>query len=72
MSKPMLSQIVEINRMHDDRLVIWKDGRASYTRNDDVIKKFGDVEIYDLVVHLSGGRGLRGEKAFIPKIEVIL
>ena len=72
MSKPTLSQIVEINRIRDDFIAIWEGDKCHYVKNDDVIERFGDVEISDLAVHLSYGCGNKGERMFIPKIEVIL
>ncbi|MBP3907723.1 MAG: hypothetical protein J6D33_02215 [Turicibacter sp.] len=39
--------------------------------NDYVVKNFGDVEIYDLTVHLMGTQKKDG-KVFVPKFEVIL
>ena len=41
------------------------------TINDYVVKNFGDVEIYDLTVHLMGTQKKDG-KVFVPKFEVIL
>ena len=54
MSKPTLSQVVELNKMRDDFLYVWKDGKCYCIENDYVVKNFGDVEIYDLTVHLKG------------------
>ena len=67
MSKPTLSQVVELNKMRDEFLYVWKDGKCY----DYVVKNFGDVEIYDLTVHLMGTQKKDG-KVFVPKFEVIL
>ena len=71
MSKPTLSQVVELNRMRDEFLYVWKDGECYCIENDYVVKKFGDVEIYDLTIHLMGTQKKDG-KVFVPKFEVIL
>ena len=71
MSKPTLSQVVELNRMRDELLYVWKDGECYCIENDYVVKKFGDVEVYDLTIHLMGTRKKDG-KVFVPKFEVIL
>ena len=71
MSKPTLSQVVELNKMRDDFLYVWKDGECYCIENDYVVKKFGDVEVYDLTIHLMGTRKKDG-KVFVPKFEVIL
>lgn len=71
MSKPTLAQIVELNQLRDDFLIIWKDGKSHCVENDEAVKKFGDVEIYDLTVHLMGTQKRDG-KVFVPKFEVIL
>lgn len=71
MSKPTLSQIVELNQLRDEFLIVWKDGKCYCIKNDAVVKKFGDVEIYDLTIHLMGTCKQDG-KVFIPKFEVIL
>ena len=71
MSKPTLSQVVELNRMRDEFLYVWKDGKCYCIENDYVVKNFGDVEIYDLTVHLMGTQKEDG-KVFVPKFEVIL
>lgn len=71
MSKPTLSQVVELNRMRDEFLYVWKDGECYCIENDYVVKKFGDVEVYDLTIHLMGTRKKDG-KVFVPKFEVIL
>ena len=71
MSKPTLSQIVELNRMRDDFLYVWRDGKCHCIENDYVVKNFGDVEIYDLTIHLMGTQKKDG-KVFVPKFEVIL
>ena len=52
MSKPTLGQIVELNKMHELALGIWKDGKYHYVFNEDVVTRFGDVEIHDLSVEL--------------------
>ena len=71
MSKPTLSQVVELNRMRDEFLYVWKDGKCYCIENDYVVKKFGDVEVYDLTIHLMGTQKKDG-KVFVPKFEVIL
>ena len=71
MSKPTLSQVVELNRMRDEFLYVWKDGKCFCIENDYVVKKFGDVEVYDLTIHLMGTQKKDG-KVFVPKFEVIL
>lgn len=71
MSKPTLSQVVELNKMRDDFLYVWKDGKCYCIENDYVVKKFGDVEVYDLTIHLMGTQKKDG-KVFVPKFEVIL
>ena len=71
MSKPTLSQVVELNKMRDDFLYVWKDSKCYCIENDYVVKNFGDVEIYDLTVHLMGTQKKDG-KVFVPKFEVIL
>ena len=71
MSKPTLSQVVELNKMRDEFLYVWKDGKCSCIENDYVVKNFGDVEIYDLTDHLMGTQKKDG-KVFVPKFEVIL
>lgn len=71
MSKPTLSQVVELNRMRDEFLYVWKDGKYHCIENDYVVKKFGDVEVYDLTIHLMGTQKKDG-KVFVPKFEVIL
>ena len=71
MSKPTLSQVVELNKMRDEFLYVWKDGKCYRIENDYVVKNFGDVEIYDLTVHLMGTQKKDG-KVFVPKFEVIL
>ena len=71
MSKPTLSQVVELNKMRDNFLYIWKDGKCYCIENDYVVKNFDDVEIYDLTVHLMGTQKKDG-KVFVPKLEVIL
>ena len=50
MSKPTLSQIVELNEGKSDYLMVIQDQRALYVRNEKVIKHFGDVEIKDLMI----------------------
>ena len=47
MSKPTLSQVVELNKMRDEFLYVWKDGKCYCVEKDYVGKRFGDVEIYD-------------------------
>lgn len=71
MSKPTLSQVVELNKMRDDFLYVWKDCKCYCIENDYVVKKFGDVEVYDLTIHLMGTQKKDG-KVFVPKFEVIL
>ena len=71
MSKPTLGQIVELNKMHELALGIWKDGKYHYVFNEDVVTRFGDVEIHDLTIHLMGTQKKDG-KVFVPKFEVIL
>ena len=71
MSKPTLSQIVELNKMRDDFLYVWKDGKCYCIEIDYVVKNFGDVEVYDLTIHLMGTQKKDG-KVFVPKFEVIL
>ena len=71
MSKPTLSQVVELNKMRDEFLYVWKDGKCYCIENDYVVKNFCYVEIYDLTVHLMGTQKKDG-KVFVPKIEVIL
>ena len=71
MSKPTLSQIVELNRMRDDFLYVWRDGKCYCIENDYVVKNVGDVEVYDLTIHLMGTQKKDG-KVFVPKFEVIL
>ena len=71
MSKPTLSQVVELNKMRDDFLYVWKDGKCCCIENDYVVKNFGDVEVYDLTIHLMGTQKKDG-KVFVPKFEVIL
>lgn len=71
MSKPTLSQVVELNKMRDEFLYVWKDDKCYCIENDYVVKNFGDVEIYDLTVHLMGTQKKDG-KVFVPKFEVIL
>ena len=71
MSKPTLSQVVELNKMRDDFLYVWRDGKCYCIENDYVVKNFGDVEICDLTVHLMGTQKKDG-KVFVPKFEVIL
>lgn len=53
MSKPTLSQIVELNEGKSDYLMVIQDQRALYVRNEKVIKHFGDVEIKDLRVFVT-------------------
>ena len=72
MSKPTLGQIVELNKMHELVLGIWKDGQYHYVFNEDVVTRFGDVEIYDLSVELFTSRDAKSEKVFRPRFEVIL
>lgn len=72
MSKPTLGQIVELNKMHELALGIWKDGQYHYVFNEDVVTRFGDVEIYDLSVEFVTSRGTNSEKVFRPRFEVIL
>ena len=72
MSKPTLGQIVELNEMHELALGIWKDGQYHYVFNEDVVTRFGDVEIYDLSVVLFTSRDAKSEKVFRPRFEVIL
>ena len=71
MSKPTLSQVVELNKMRDEFLYVWKDGKCYCIENDYVVKNFGNGEIYDLTVHLMGTQKKDG-KVFVPKFEVIL
>ena len=71
MSKPTLSQVVELNKMRDDFLYVWKDGKCYCIDYDYVVKNFGDVEVYDLTIHLMGTQKKDG-KVFVPKFEVIL
>ena len=71
MSKPTLSQIVELNRMRDDFLYVWRDGKCYCIENDYVGKNFGEVDIYDLTVYLTRKKKKDG-KVFVPKFEVIL
>ena len=71
MSKPTLSQVVEWNKMRDEFLYVWKDGKCYCIENDYVVKNFGYVAIYDLTVHLMGKKKKDG-KVFVPKFEVIL
>ena len=71
MSKPTLSQVVELNKMRDEFLYVWKDGKCYCIENDYFGKNCGDVEIYDLTVHLMGTQKKDG-KVFVPKFEVIL
>ena len=71
MSKPTLSQVVELNKMRDEFLYVWKDGKCYCIENDYVVKNFGDVEIYDLTVHLMGTQKKDG-KVFVPQLAVIL
>ena len=71
MSKPTLSQVVELNKMRDELLYVWKDGKCYCIENDYVVKNFGDVEVYDLTIHLMGTQKKDG-KVFVPKFEVIL
>ena len=71
MSKPTLSQVVELNKMRDDFLYVWKGGKCYCIENDCVVKNFGDVEVYDLTIHLMGTQKKDG-KVFVPKFEVIL
>ena len=35
-------------------LYVWKDGKCYCIENDYVVKNFGDVEVYDLTIHLMG------------------
>lgn len=72
MSKPTLGQIVELNKMHELALGIWKDGQYHYVFNEDVVTRFGDVEIHDLSVELFTSRDAKSEKVFRPRFEVIL
>ena len=39
--------------------------------NEEVVKKFGDVEIHDLTIHLTGHYKDKN-KTFIPRFEVVL
>ena len=71
MSKPTLSQVVELNKMRDDFLYVWKDGKCYCIENDYVVKNFGDVEVYDLTIHLMGTQ-IKDGIVFVPKFEVIL
>ena len=71
MSKPTLSQVVELNKTRDEFLYVWKDGKCYCIENDYVVKNFGDVEVYDLTIHLMGTQKKDG-KVFVPKFEVIL
>ena len=57
--------------MRDDFLYVWMDGKCYCIENDYVVKNFGDVEIYDLTIHLMGTQKKDG-KVFVPKFEVIL
>ena len=41
MSKPTLSQVVELNKMRDDFLYVWKDGKCYCIENDYVVKNPG-------------------------------
>ena len=71
MSKPTLSQVVELNKMRDEFLYVWRDGKCYCIESDYVVKNFGDVEVYDLTIHLLGTQKKDG-KVFVPTFEVIL
>ena len=58
--------------MHELALGIWKDGKYHYVFNEDVVTRFGDVEIHDLSVELFTSRDAKSEKVFRPRFEVIL
>ena len=48
-----------------------KNKKCFVVQNESVVERFGDVEIFDLTVHLMGLYDEQGRK-FIPKFEVIL
>ena len=70
-SKPRLSQIVELNQDKEMFLIVWDQGEVFCIKNEDAVKKFGDVEIHDLTIHLTGHYKDKN-KTFIPRFEVIL
>ena len=45
MSKPRLSQIVELNQDKEMFLIVWDQGQPFCIKNEEAVKKFGDVEI---------------------------
>ena len=70
-SKPRLSQIVELNQDKEMFLIVWKQGEVFCIKNEEAVKKFGDVEIHDLTIHLTGHYEEKN-KTFRPRFEVIL
>ena len=52
-------------------LIVWDQGQPFCIKNEEAVKKFGDVEIHDLTIHLTG-RYKDKNKTFIPRFEVIL
>ena len=71
MSKPRLSQIVELNQDKEMFLIVWDRGEVFCIKNEEAVKKFGDVEIHDLTIHLTGCYKDKN-KIFKPRFEVIL
>ena len=71
MSKPRLSQIVELNKEKEMFLIVWKQGEVFCIKNEEAVKKFGDVEIHDLTIHLTGHYKEKN-KTFIPRLDVVL
>lgn len=52
MSKPTLSQMVELNRVRSEELIVVKDGRVYVIDNDRAVMKFGDVMIENLDISM--------------------
>ena len=52
-------------------LIVWKQGEVFCIKNEEAVKKFGDVEIHDLTIHLTGHYKEKN-KTFIPRFEVVL
>ena len=52
MSKPTLSQIIEIARTQNSFVEIIKDNKLHFVLCEDTVKRFGDVEIKDLGVSM--------------------
>lgn len=53
MSKPMLSQMVEVAKQQGHFIGIVKDGEYHFVSCKEAVNKFGDVEIKDLSFNIS-------------------